>query len=64
MSITTVEMREFAHQCLLWSEDMSDAGQRNLVVRVAQSWINIASSLDHHVDEGMDLVGDLRRKLD
>ena len=64
MGITTAEMREFAHQCLLWSEDVSDAGQRNLIARVAQSWINIASTLDIRVDEGFTLIGDLRRKLD
>ena len=64
VSITTTEMREFADQCLLWSEDVSDAGQRDLIARVAQNWINTASVLDCRVDEGFTLVGDLRRKLD
>jgi hypothetical protein len=64
VSITTVEMREFAHQCLLWSEETSDPGQRDLIARVADSWINAATLLDRRLDDGMILVGDLRRKLD
>ena len=64
MSISTVEMREFAQQCLRWSEATSDAGQRDLIARVADSWINTASLLDRRVGEGMILIGDLRRKLD
>ena len=64
MTITTVEMREFAHQCLRWSEEATDPGQRDLIARVADSWINMASLLDRRLDDGMILVGDLRRKLD
>ena len=64
MTITTVDMREFAHQCLRWSEEASDPGQRDLIARVADSWINTASLLDRRLDDGMILVGDLRRKLD
>jgi len=64
VTITTVDMREFAHQCLRWSEEASDPGQRDLIARVADSWINTASLLDRRLDDGMILVGDLRRKLD
>jgi hypothetical protein len=64
VTITTVDMREFAHQCLRWSEETSDPGQRDLIARVADSWINTASLLDRRLDDGMILVGDLRRKLD
>jgi len=64
VTITTVDMREFAHQCLRWSEEASDPGQRDMIARVAESWINTASLLDRRLDDGMILVGDLRRKLD
>jgi hypothetical protein len=64
VSITSVEMRDFAQQCLLWSEETSDPGQRDLIARVADSWINIASLLDRRLDEGFILAGDLRCKLD
>jgi len=57
-------MRDFAQQCRLWSEETSDPGQRDLIARVADSWINIASLLDRRLDEGFILAGDLRCKLD
>ena len=64
MSISTVELRDFAQQCLRWSEETGDPGQRDLIARVADSWINIATVLDRRLDEGFILAGDLRQKLD
>jgi len=64
VSISTVEMRDFAQQCLRWSQEAGDPGQRDLIARVADTWINTASLLDRRLDEGFILVGDLRRKLD
>jgi hypothetical protein len=64
VAVSTIEIREFARQCLLWSEEAHDLGQRDLIVRVAEGWMNTASTLDRRLDEGMTLVGDLRRKLD
>jgi len=64
MTVSAVEMRDFAVQCLRWSEDTKDAGQRDLIVRMAKGWMNTASTLDRRIEEGMRLVGDLRRKLD
>jgi len=59
-----MEMREFAQQCLQWSDETGDPAQRDLIARMAQGWINIASTLDRRLDEGFILAGDLRRKLD
>jgi hypothetical protein len=64
VAVNTADMREFATQCLRWSEETRDRGQRDLIVRIGQSWINTASILDQRIDEGFRLVGDLRRKLD
>ena len=64
MTVSPLEMREFATQCLRWSEEAPDLSQRDLIARVAQGWMNTATALDRRVDEGMILVGDLRRKLD
>jgi hypothetical protein len=64
MTVSAVEMRDFAVQCLRWSEDTKDAGQRDLIVRMAKGWMNTASALDHRLHEGMRPCGDLKRKLD
>ena len=64
MTVSAVEMREFAVQCLRWSEETKDAGQRDLIVRVAKSWMNTASTLDRRLGEGGSLIADLRQKLD
>jgi len=64
VALSTLEIREFAAQCLRWSEGTKDRSQRDLIVRVARDWMNTASALDRGLDDGMILVGDLRRKLD
>jgi len=64
VALGTTDMREFARQCLRWSVETDDPGQRDLIARVAQDWINTASTLDRRMEDGFILVGDLRRKLD
>ena len=64
MAVTAVELREFAVQCMRWSEETSDPGQRDLIVRVAKGWMNTASKLDRCDDGGRTPLLDLRRKLD
>jgi hypothetical protein len=64
MAVSTAEFREFAVQCMRWSEETRDAGQRDLMVRVATTWMRTASSLDRRIREGDILVPDLRCKLD
>lgn len=58
------EMRLFALDCLRWSEETEDASQRDLMLRVAKTWMATASALERHVDSGRELEPDLRRKLD
>ena len=62
--MSAVEMRDFAVQCMRWSEEARDAGQRELIVSVAKSWMNTASTLDRRIGEGRALPADLRSKLD
>jgi hypothetical protein len=64
VALGTADMREFAQQCLLWSIEARDPGQRDLIARVAKDWINTASILDRRLDDGFSFDGDLRRKLD
>jgi hypothetical protein len=64
MAVSPQDMRLFALECLRWSEETEDAGQRDLMVRVARTWMKTASMLDERVQNGERLVDDLRAKLD
>jgi hypothetical protein len=64
MAVTPQDMRHFALDCLRWSEETANASQRDLMRRVARTWMNTASALDRRIDNGDELVDDLRRKLD
>ena len=62
--VTPQEMRLFALECLRWADEAaSNAGQRDLMIRVAKTWMNTASALDRHIDNGGELFPDLRGKL-
>jgi hypothetical protein len=43
MTVSAIEMRDFAVQCMRWSEEARDAAERDLILRVAKSWMNTAS---------------------
>ena len=64
MPVTPQQMREFALECLRWSDETDDSSQRDLMVKTAKNWMNIASTLERRVGEGRMLVEDLRLKLD
>jgi len=64
MTVTTQDMRLFALECLRWSDETDNASQRDLMVQVAKTWMNIASGIERRVDSGAKLVPDLRSKLD
>jgi hypothetical protein len=64
MPVTTQDMRSFALECLRWSDETDNASQRDLIVQVAKSWMNIASGIERRVDGGCEIVADLRTKLD
>ena len=63
--VTTQEMRLFALDCMRWADETAaNASQRELMVRVAKSWMNTASSIERHVSDGGELaLPDLRSKL-
>jgi hypothetical protein len=62
--VTPQEMRLFALECLRWSEEADDASQRDLMIRVARSWMDTASTIERRVSSGDELADDLRIKLD
>lgn len=64
MAVTPQEIRLFASDCVGWSDAARDASQRDLIVRIARSWINIASALERRLDNGQRVDPDLRSKLD
>ena len=41
--VTSHEMREFALECLRWSDETANASQRDIMVRLAKTWMNVAS---------------------
>ena len=62
--VTPQEMRLFALDCLRWADEAAaNAGQRDLMIRVAKTWMNTASALDRHTDNGGELFPDLQSKL-
>jgi hypothetical protein len=62
--VTPQEMRLFALECLRWSEEADDASQRDLMIRVARSWMDTASTIERRVSNGDELADELRIKLD
>jgi len=49
MTVSPLDMRLFALECLRWSEETDDASQRDLMVRVARTWMKTALMLDQRV---------------
>ena len=60
MPVTPKEMREFAAECFRWAEDTKNASQREIMIRMAQSWLATAAALERRED----VLPDLRPKLD
>ena len=60
--VTSHEMREFALECLRWSDETANASQRDIMVRLAKTWMNVASQIDRHAAGGKAFA-DLRTKL-
>ena len=40
------QMREFALECLRWSEMADSASQRDMMVQLAKMWMNAASQIE------------------
>lgn len=63
--VTPEEMRLFALECLRWSDEANNASQRDLMIRIAKTWMNTASTIERRVVDGGRLAcADLRTKLD
>jgi len=63
--VTTQEMRLFALECLRWSEEADDPGHRDIMVRLAKTWMSTASAIEQRIANGEELAyPDLRSKLD
>jgi hypothetical protein len=62
--VTPEEMRLFALDCLRWSEETDNASHRDLMLRIAETWMTTASSIERHASSGGELsLPDLRNKL-
>jgi hypothetical protein len=64
---TPTDYRGFAIDCFRWSEQASDASQRENLIDIARLWKNVAIKMDEHVtvaDNEPALLHALRAKLD
>jgi len=63
--VTPDEMRLFALECLRWSDETDNASDRDLMIRVAQTWMRTAATIERRLSMGDELaLTDLRSKLD
>jgi len=63
--VTPEEMRRFAGECLRWSDQIDNPSQRDLMIRVAKTWMNTAAAIERRISMGDELaLPDLCRKLD
>jgi len=64
MVVTPQEMRLFASDCIRWSDETHNASHRDLMIRIAQTWTNTASTIERHISNRGELVlPDLQNKL-
>jgi hypothetical protein len=64
---TTTDYRDFAFDCLRWTEQAKDASERDTLIGIARLWLNVATQLDRHIALASDsavLLRELRSKLD
>jgi len=62
--VTPEEMRLFALDCVRWAEEADNASHRDLMLRVARTWMATAATLERKVNEGGAVFPDLGPKLD
>lgn len=64
---TITDYRDFAFDCLRWTEQAKDASERETLIGIARLWLNVATRLDRHIalasDSGV-IRRELRAKLD
>jgi hypothetical protein len=64
---TTADYRDFALDCLRWTEQAKDASERDTLIGIARLWLNVATRLDRHIAQASDggmILRQLRAKLD
>ena len=64
---TTADYRDFAGDCLRWTEQTKNASERDTLIGIAQRWLNVAARLDRHIalaNDGAVILRELRAKLD
>ena len=44
--VTPHRRRQFAAECLRWSEETDNASQRDLMIRIAKQWMTTAASIE------------------
>jgi hypothetical protein len=63
--VTPEEMRQFAAECVRWSDQAPNASQRDLMIRVGKTWVSTAAAIERRLSMGDELtLPDLRNKLD
>jgi hypothetical protein len=62
--VTTRSMRQFSLDCLHWADQTHNPSNRQMIVSVARTWLNIAKAIEHAVTAGHgEALPDLRHKL-
>ena len=62
--VTPHEMRQFALDCLRWSEQSPNLSHRDLMKQIAKTWASTAARIERHIGDGGELaLPDLRSKL-
>ena len=64
---TTTDYRDFAFDCLRWTDQAKDASERDTLIGIARLWLNVATRLDRHIvlaNDGAMILRELRAKLD
>ena len=64
---TTTDYRDFAGDCLRWTEQTKNASERDTLIGIARLWLNVATRLDRQIalaSDGAVILAELRAKLD
>jgi hypothetical protein len=63
--VRSQEMRQFAAECIRWSDETDNASHRELMIRVAKTWMATAVAIERRLSMGDEpALPDLRSKLD
>jgi hypothetical protein len=59
------QMRQFAAECLRWSDQTDNPSHRELMIQIARTWTGTAAAIERRLSMGEELaLPDLRSKLD